>query len=75
MNEDYSYRLSEILTLLCECPVSNDNPVDCALYEIRSKSIFEKETWAKNLSQAEQKGILKIHGLCSAYRRNKKNKS
>ncbi len=61
--------LSKVLRLLYQCPVSKDNPRDCALHEIRKKSELKRDTWAKMLKPSDQEKIITIHKYCPARKR------
>ncbi|MFA6959168.1 MAG: hypothetical protein WC205_00265 [Opitutaceae bacterium] len=53
-----------VLELARTCPVVQDNPSGCPLYDIRQLSINERVTWSISLSIEDLKKIIAYHCAC-----------
>jgi hypothetical protein len=56
-----------VMGLLFGCPYE-PNPADCALYDMRRKSLQERVDWCNQLSDEETQNIISIHKKCLARR-------
>jgi hypothetical protein len=64
--DDRSALIAYIVGLAVACPLNQDNPVDCPLHELRSKSFHERLTWINSLDDDHLKRLASHHCSCLA---------
>ena len=60
-----------IVGLLVDCPYE-PNPKDCALHDIRKKSMEEKLAFSKRLTEEEAVNIIAVHKKCLCRKEGKR---
>ena len=57
---------SRIVGLVFACPFGPDNPTDCPMHVMRTKSIQERLAWVESLTPAARMDIVQHHCACLA---------
>ena len=50
--------------LAITCPVVQDNPPDCPLYNVREMPLVQRLEWAKSRTREEAEAVLHNHSCC-----------
>ena len=57
---------AHIAALIFACPFGQDNPTDCPLHAVRTKSARERLAWVESLTPAARIAIVQHHCACLA---------
>ena len=53
-----------LMGLAMNCPMGQDNPVECPLHSIRHRTLAQRFEWAKSRTREEAANIVGYHKHC-----------